>query len=139
MNNISDNYENNISNYVLNNKIIRDERFIFGNLFGIVSEKYIKYFNFACLQIIFVTIFALIYFVLLLNFNDHFFVPGDFPKEFIKDYISKHKLFIAFYMSINFQTTMAYIDIKCKSYFCRVVIMFQLVQTVMLAFLFLTV
>ena len=123
------------STNVFNDSIINDERYIFGNLFGYIPKKYIKYFNLVSMHLIFIALFALIYYKLLLNFNTHFFIPSGFPKS----HFLNHKLLIAWYMSINFQTTTAYVDLKCKSFLSRTIIILQLIETFMITFLFLTV
>lgn len=123
------------SNNVFSDSIINDERYIFGNLFGYIPKKYIKYFNLVSMHLIFVAFFAFIYYKLLLNFNKHFFIPSGFPSS----HFLNHKFLIALYMSINFQTTTAYVDLKCKSFLSRTVIVLQLIETFMITFLFLTV
>jgi len=115
------------------NYILKDSRFIFGNLNGIIEKNYVKYFNLICFEILFTFIFALIYYILLLDANRNFTIPKDFkPGHFLN-----HKLLTALYMSVNFQSTVAYVDLKCKSFLSRTIINLQIVETVTLALLFL--
>jgi hypothetical protein len=60
--NSNNNDDDNISSEpnVLDKKIVKDERYIFGNFFGLVSDKYIKYFNLVCFELFFTVFFALI-------------------------------------------------------------------------------
>jgi hypothetical protein len=133
----SNNNDDNISSEpnVLDKKIVKDERYIFGNFFGLVSDKYIKYFNLICFEFFFTVFFALLYYGLMLNFNENFHITNDFKPSHFLD----HKLLMSFIMSLEFQTTIAYVDLKCKSVLSRVLQNLQVIETVLLAFLFLTV
>jgi hypothetical protein len=106
---------------------------IFGNFFGLVPDTYVKYFNLFALQITCTLIFAIIYYILLVDFDKNFFIQSGFPRsQFIN-----HKMWIALIMSINFQTTTAYVDIKCKTFLSRAIITLQIVSTFAITFLFL--
>jgi hypothetical protein len=105
---------------------------IFGNFFGLVPDTYVKYFNLFALQITCTLIFAIIYYILLVDFDKNFFIQSGFPRsQFIN-----HKIWIALIMSINFQTTTAYVDIKCKNFLSRAIITLQIVSTFAITFLF---
>jgi hypothetical protein len=105
---------------------------IFGNFFGLVPDTYVKYFNLFALQLSSTLIFAIIYYILLVDFDDNFFIQSGFPRsQFVN-----HKMWIALIMSINFQTTTAYVDIKCKTFLSRAIITLQIVSTFAITFLF---
>lgn len=104
----------------------------FGNFFGLVPEAYVKYFNLFAIQITSTLIFAGIYYILLSNFDKYFFIQEGFPKKQFLD----NKLGIALIMSINFQTTTAYVDIKCKTFLARSLFSLQIVCAFAIAFLF---
>jgi hypothetical protein len=105
---------------------------IFGNFFGLVPDRYVKYFNLFALQISSTLIFAIIYYILLVDFDNNFFIQSGFPRsQFVN-----HKMWIALIMSINFQTTTAYVDIKCKNFLSRVIITLQIVTTFAITFMF---
>ena len=112
-------------------KIYEDFLF-FGNFFGLVSEPYVKYFNLFALQIICTLIFTVIYYFLLRDFDNNFFIQQGFPKKQFLDY----KWGIALIMSINFQTTTAYVDLKCKNFLSRSIITLQIVCAFAITFLF---
>jgi hypothetical protein len=105
---------------------------IFGNFFGLVPEAYVKYFNLFAIQICCTLVFAGIYYVLLCNFDKYFFIQEGFPKKQFLD----NKLGIALIMSINFQTTTAYVDLKCKNFLSRSLFALQIVCAFAIAFLF---
>ena len=107
--------------------------YVFGNFFGLVPKEFEKYFNLFAFQLTSVIIFAIIYRILMIDFFKHFFIP----KEFDKDHFLKHKTWIAFFMSINFQSTIAYVDLKCKSFMTRFIIVLQIIATFAITFLFL--
>ena len=111
---------------------IYEDFLIFGNFFGLVPEAYVKYFNLFAIQITSTLIFAAIYYILLCNFDKYFFIQEGFPKKQFVD----NKLGIALIMSINFQTTTAYVDIKCKTFLSRSLFAFQIVCAFAIAFLF---
>lgn len=105
---------------------------IFGNFFGLVPDSYVKYFNLFALQISSTLIFAIIYYILLTDFDNNFFIQSGFPRsQFVN-----HKMWIALIMSINFQTTTAYVDIKCKNFLSRAIITLQIVTTFAITFMF---
>lgn len=104
----------------------------FGNFFGLVPEAYVKYFNLFAMQITCTLIFAGMYYLLLCNFDKYFFIQEGFPKKQFLD----NKLGIALIMSINFQTTTAYVDIKCKTFLSRSLFALQIVCAFAIAFLF---
>ena len=111
---------------------IYEDFLIFGNFFGLVSEPYVKYFNLFALQIMSTLIFAVIYYFLLRDFDNNFFIQQGFPKKQFVDY----KWGIALIMSINFQTTTAYVDLKCKNFLSRSIITLQIVCAFAITFLF---
>jgi hypothetical protein len=111
---------------------IYEDFLIFGNFFGLVPEAYVKYFNLFALQITCTLIFAGIYYLLLLDFDRNFFIQPGFPKKQFLDY----KWGIALIMSINFQTTTAYVDLKCKNFLSRSVFALQIVSAFAITFLF---
>lgn len=105
---------------------------IFGNFFGLVPDNYVKYFNLFALQMSSTLIFAIIYYILLMDFDNNFFIQTGFSRSQFLD----HTLSIAMFMSINFQTTTAYVDLKCKSFLSRFIITLQIVSTFAITFLF---
>ena len=106
---------------------------IFGDLFGIIPKSFVRFYNLFMYQIVFVIIFAIIYRILMIDFNTHFLIPSDFKDVEI---FSKHKSMIALFMSVNFQSTVAYVDLKCKSFISRFIITLQIASTFAIAFLF---
>ena len=112
-------------------KIYEDFLF-FGNFFGLVPESYVKYFNLFALQLTCTLIFTCIYYLLLLDFDRNFFIQQGFPK---KQFLN-NKLGIALIMAINFQTTTAYVDLKCKNFLSRSLIALQIVFAFAITFLF---
>ena len=112
-------------------KIYEDFLFL-GNFFGLVPEAYVKYFNLFAIQICCTLVFAGIYYALLCNFDKYFFIQEGFPKKQFLD----NKLGIALIMSINFQTTTAYVDIKCKTFLSRSLFALQIVCAFAITFLF---
>jgi hypothetical protein len=55
--NINNNNKSNISNNFDNDNVVtpdilNDERYIFGNLFGYIPDKYVKYFNLFALHLV---------------------------------------------------------------------------------------
>ena len=111
---------------------IYEDFLIFGNFFGLVPDAYVKYFNLFALQLTCTLIFAGIYYLLLLDFDRNFFIQPGFPKKQFLDY----KWGIALIMSINFQTTTAYVDLKCKNFLSRSVFALQIVSAFAITFLF---
>jgi len=111
---------------------IYEDFLIFGNFFGLVPDAYVKYFNLFGLQLTCTLVFACIYYLLLLDFDRNFFIQPGFPKKQFLDY----KWGIALIMSINFQTTTAYVDLKCKNFLSRSVFALQIVCAFAITFLF---
>ena len=111
---------------------IYEDFLIFGNFFGLVSDAYVKYFNLFALQLTCTLIFTCIYYLLLLDFDRNFFIQQGFPK---KQFLN-NKLGIALIMAINFQTTTAYVDLKCKNFLSRSLIALQIVCAFAITFLF---
>ena len=66
---------------VFNKKEVDVERYIFGDFFGVVSDKYIKYFNLFALHLLCTIFFGIIYYTLLLDFDHNFYIPVGFPKS----------------------------------------------------------
>ena len=111
---------------------IYEDFLIFGNFFGLVPDAYVKYFNLFALQLTCTLIFTCIYYLLLLDFDRNFFIQQGFPK---KQFLN-NKLGIALIMAINFQTTTAYVDLKCKNFLSRSLIALQIVCAFAITFLF---
>jgi hypothetical protein len=114
-----------------------NELHVFGNFGGLVSQRYEHFSNLIAIQLCAVIFFAIIYYLFMLDFNRFYIIPSDLIKVKKEDYLD-HKMLIAIFMSINFQTTTAYVDIMCKSIWVRSVITLQLVSTIIVTFLFLT-
>lgn len=133
-NNISNNTDETNSNTVSKKAKpeIYEDFLIFGNFFGLVPDAYVKYFNLFALQLTCTLIFAGIYYLLLLDFDRNFFIQPGFPKKQFLNY----KWGIALIMSINFQTTTAYVDLKCKNFLSRSVFALQIVSAFAITFLF---
>ena len=121
--------DNNVENILLQDKL-----YIFGNLNGLVSDKYVKYFNLIILQILSIITYTLIYRFLMIDFDANYFIPKEFDQE---DFIN-NKFLIALFMSINFQTTTAFVDLKCKGIISKSIIILQLLTTILITFLFFT-
>lgn len=113
-------------------KKLYEKIFVFGDFFGLVPKDFEKYFNLFAFQLTSVIIFAIIYRILMIDFYKHFFIP----KEFDKDHFLTHKNWIALFMSINFQSTVAYVDLKCRSFLSRFIIILQIISTFAITFLF---
>ena len=113
-------------------KKLYEKIFVFGDFFGLVPKDFEKYFNLFAFQLTCVIIFAIIYRILMIDFYTHFFIPSDFKQE----HFTNHKSMIALFMSINFQSTVAYVDLKCKSFLSRFIITLQIISTFAIAFLF---
>jgi hypothetical protein len=116
---------------------IKNELHFFGNFGGLVNEKYEHFSNLIALQISCVFLFAFIYYIFMLDFNKYYIIPNDL-KSVGKELYFKHKLLVAFFMSINFQTTTAYVDIKIKSIWVRLIVTLQLLSTFVITFLYFT-
>ena len=130
---VSDNDEYNHEKQKQEKKKLYEKIFVFGNFFGLVPKDFEKYFNLFAFQLTSIFIFAIIYRILMINFYKHFFIP----KEFDKDHFLTHKNWIALFMSINFQSTVAYVDLKCRSFLSRFIIVLQIIATFAITFLFL--
>jgi hypothetical protein len=113
-------------------KKLYEKIFVFGDFFGLVPKDFEKYFNLFAFQLTSVIIFAIIYRILMIDFYKNFFIP----KEFDKDHFLTHKNWIALFMSINFQSTVAYVDVKCRSFLSRFIIILQIIATFAITFLF---
>ena len=113
-------------------KKLYERIFVFGDFFGLVPKEFEKYFNLFAFQLTSIIIFTIIYRVLMIDFFKHFFIP----KEFDKDHFLTHKNWIALFMSINFQSTVAYVDVKCRSFLSRFIIILQIISTFAITFLF---
>ncbi len=105
---------------------------IFGDFFGLIPKSFVRFYNLFMYQIFFVFIFFLIYRILMMDFHTHFIIPSDFKNE----NFTKHKSMIALFMSINFQSTVAYVDLKCRSFLARLIITLQIISTFAVAFMF---
>ena len=111
---------------------IEIERARFWHLFGFIPDEYIRYFNIVVIEVIATLFFAFIYYILLRDFDTHFFAPSGYTKT----HFTKHKFLTALFMAINFQTTTSYVDVKCKTMFVRTIINLQLVITIAILFFF---
>ena len=134
---ISDDDEKNNQNKKKDDKKADEERLyekicIFGDLFGIIPKSFVRFYNLFMFQITFVIIFAIIYRILMIDFYTHFLIPSDFKEE----NFTNHKSMIALFMSINFQSTVAYVDLKCRSFLSRLIITLQIISTFAIAFMF---
>jgi len=139
MSNLNNNYNNNNNN----NKnlydselteILHDERFIFGNFGGYVKKPYIKYCNLVVLEMICIIFFAIIYYPMLLHYDNILFKIDNVPKY---GYIVM--AWRAILHSINFQANADYTPIHFKHIVPQTIVTLQLVVSMLLAFLFLTV
>ena len=114
---------------------LEEEKKVLSNLFGIIPKKYVKYFNIIVIEVFATLLFALIYYIMMLDFDTYYFVPAEYSRA----HFFNNKALIALFMSINFQTTTAYVDIKCKNIVSRSFVILQLVTTFMIAFFFISV
>jgi hypothetical protein len=126
--------ENNIIKVLQEQKAesIQIERERFWNLFGFVPDKYIRFFNIVIIEIFVVLFFTLVYYILLSDFDTHFFAPDGYPKR----YFTHHKILTALFLSINLQSTTSYLAINFKSIFVRCIINLQLIITIAILFFF---
>lgn len=134
MSNLSNDYDKTQS-YVIDKNVLNDERYIFGNLFGIIPDKYVKYLNLFLIHLVSTVFFGIIYYILLLDFNTYWYFPGELQKNQLFDHLG----LAAFFLSIQFETTTAYVDLKCKHILPRCIINLQIIITFMITFMFLTV
>ena len=116
----------------IDEKQLYERIFVFGDFFGLVPKGFEKYFNLFAFQLTCLLTFAIIYRVLMIDFDKNFLIPSDFDR----DHFLKHKGMIALFMSINFQSTVAYVDLKCKSFLARFMIVLQIIATFAITFLF---
>ena len=79
-NNDNDNTHTN-TNKIVKKMFLNDERLIFGDFYGIINNKYVKYFNLLCFHLFSTIVFGFIYYFLLLDFDRFFFIPAEFPKD----------------------------------------------------------
>jgi|LauGreDrversion4_2_1035121.scaffolds.fasta_scaffold573690_2 hypothetical protein len=112
----------------LDNKMLIN---FFHKMFPRIQEKYLKYFVMLFLHISSIILFALIYYLMMLDFDTYYFIPKDFEPEHFK----RFPLIIALFMSINFQTTTAYVDLKMRSIIARCFVMLQLCMSFIITFL----
>ncbi len=115
-------------------KQLYERIFVFGNFFGLVPKGFEKYFNLFAFHLTSVIVFAIFYRILMIDFYKNFIIPKDF--DFDHNHFINHKVMIALFMSINFQSTVAYVDLKCKSFLTRLVIILQIISTFAITFLF---
>ena len=132
-NNDEYNHEKQKSEEKKEEKKLYEKIYVFGNFFGLVPKDFEKYFNLFAFQLTSVIIFTIIYRILMIDFYKNFFIP----KEFDKDHFLTHKTWVALFMSINFQSTVAYVDLKCRSFLSRFIIILQIISTFAITFLFL--
>lgn len=105
----------------------------FREKFNFIPEKYIKYFVMLGLHLISIIFFMIIYYLMMFDFDRYYFIPEGFGDDHFKSF----PLLIALFMSINFQTTTAYVDLKVKSLIARSAVMLQLCTTFVITFLIL--
>lgn len=134
--NVNENNENNQKQKKDGKKEVEERIYekicIFGDLFGLIPKSFVRIYNLFMFQILFVFIFFIIYRILMMDFNTHFLIPSDFKNE----NFTNHKSMIALFMSINFQSTVAYVDLKCRSFLSRLIITLQIISTFAIAFMF---
>jgi len=128
----NDNIQN--SNKV-NKVILNDSRFFFGNMNGLIKDNYIKYFNLICFELLFTFIFAIIYYLLLIDNDNHFVIPSYLKSKSFFD----NRLLIALFISINFQSTIANVYVKTNDLLSISIINIQIIETMFLALLFIIV
>jgi hypothetical protein len=114
---------------------LNDERFIFGNFGGIVPPRYVKYCNLVALELLCIIIFAIIYFPLLLKYDKYLMNYDEFPKQ----YLYCIMFWRAILHSINYQAAANYTPLNFKHVVMQSIITFQLVISLLLVFLFITV
>ena len=79
--------------------------------------------------------------IILYDFNNN--QLSNFDKNYVIQYgvskplFLKHRLWHAFFMSINFQTTTAYMPLNCKSLLSNLALNLQIIETFLITFLFL--
>lgn len=103
----------------------------FHKTFPRIPEKYLKYFVMLFLHISSILLFALIYYLMMFDFDTYYFIP----KEFEPEHFKSNPFIIALFMSINFQTTTAYVDLKMRSIIARCFVMLQICMTFIITFL----
>ena len=75
-------------------------------------------------------IFAGIYYYLISNFKTYLINPNKYNKK----YWLYYKLLASFYISIQFQTLIIYLDIHCKTYIAWTIIVTQICLSLLLTF-----
>lgn len=75
-------------------------------------------------------LFSFIYYYLMLDFDTYWFAPAGYTKKYWLD----NKLLTSFYISLNFETGVAYVDIKCKDQISRSIIMIQIAASYLITF-----
>lgn len=98
-----------------------------------LPDNYIKYAMMLILHLTSIMIFTLIYYLMMLDFNNYYFIPEGFAIEHFKNNL----LLISFFMSIQFQTTTAYVDLKLKSIIARAFVNLQVILTFVITFIIL--
>jgi len=134
---VNDNNNNNNTSitYEIRDKTaeITEERSILKNFIKTqlnVPDKYVKYVAMIVCHLVAIIFFTIIYYLMMLDFDNYYFIPKEFKEEHFKNY----KLLIALFMSINFQTTTAYVDIKLDNILARLVVSIQLCMTFLITF-----
>ena len=94
------------------------------------QKKYRQYYHMALSHLGSVTLFAAIYYLLLLDFDNNWFAPSGYTKK----YFTNNKMLCSFFLSVNFQTTTAYVDLKCKNMLSRIIITAQICISFLITF-----
>lgn len=113
-------------------KKIEIERARLWHLFDFIPDKYIKSFNIVVFEIIATLFFAIIYYILLCDFDRHFFLVSGYPKR----HFTHHKFLTALFLSISLQSTTSYLSINFKSILVKCIINLQLIITIAILFFF---
>ena len=66
----------------------------------------------------------------MLDFDKHWFAPSGYTKKYWLD----NKVLASFFISFNFETGVAYVDIKCKNQISRSIIMIQIAASYLITF-----
>lgn len=117
-------------------QISKSNRYIysfFEKHFKFIPQNYIKYFIMLFLHTLAIIIFTIIYYLMMFDFDKYYFIPDGFKRE----HFYEHPLLVSFFMSIQFQTTTAYVDLKLKSFFARAIVNLQVIMTFVITFLIL--
>lgn len=144
-------FENSDINYSIKKQIVNDSeneikdgvkklsntnRYIydfFEKNFNFIPKNYIKYFIMLFLHTLAIIIFTVIYYLMMFDFDKYYFIPDGYKRE---NFLS-HPFWVAFFMSIQFQTTTAYVDIKLKNIIARAIVNLQVIMTFIITFLIL--